>query len=72
MDGVTVTLEWTQKSSLYSYYISSVPQITPHYIESSKIQFNVSYNTWYNVSATVVHQCGQTNVTFFELTYSKC
>ena len=72
-DVVIVTLEWVQNSSFHSYHIRIIPWVTLSYVENSKIQFNVSYNTPYNVSTTVVHQCRQNNLTIVdELNYSKC
>ena len=75
--SVTVTLEWSPKSSLYSYHVSVVPQVELRLIGSSRVQLNVPYNIRYNVSVEAQPRCGRSNVTtgthaLFELHYGKC
>ena len=69
-DGVTVTLEWYQNRSFYSYYVSVTPDIVMRTNGSILLKLKVPYNTFYNVSILATPPCGKNNVTnFTELFY---
>ena len=64
-----------EENTLYSYHVGAIPQLTSVTsigIRSATFQFEIPYNTLYNVSVVAAHLCGQNNVTtFVELYYSK-
>ena len=69
-ESITVTFELTELNSLYSYYVSAVPQLISHvFIGSTVIQVNVSYNVHYNASVLAASPCGKNNVTAFTEVY---
>ena len=73
VDGVIITLGIGENAH-YSYHVSAIPQLTSvTSIGSARFQFEIPYNTLYNVSVVAAHLCGQNNVTtFIDLYYSKC
>ena len=56
-DGVVVTLEWIRQNS-YLYNVSVAPLLELAYSDVTRITFNVSYNTYYNVSVDALPTCG--------------
>ena len=73
-DGVTVTLEWTQKNALHSYYISATPDLALWINGSANVnlKLKISYNTLYNVSIFAEPPCGGDNmIGFIDIFYSK-
>ena len=70
-DGVVVTLEWVQQN-FYSYNVSVVPQLEYTVNEFTRVQLNVSYNTFYSLSIIASPPCGQNStVKFIGLHYCK-
>ena len=69
-EGVTVILE-LDSLSLYSYYVSAVPQLTSLIsIGSTVVLIKVSFNVHYNVSILAASPCGRNNfMKFFEVYY---
>ena len=67
---VTVTLEWTQDSSLVSFNISVFPQVAIHFNGSVSAQLMVPYNTAHNVSISAVF-CGLSSTTYIVLSYGE-
>ena len=61
-DGVVVTLEWIQQN-FYSYNVSVIPQPEYDVNETTRIQLNVSYNTFYNMNVVASPPCGQNTST---------
>ena len=64
-DGAIVTLEWTQENSLYSYNVSFSPQLEVMFIGRVRVQLNVPYNRFYNVSVAAIPLCRRNNVITF-------
>ena len=62
--AVTVTLEWSQESPFYSYYVDVVPPIPVMFNGSTSAVLSMSYNIPYNVSVLGAHLCGE-NITIF-------
>ena len=58
-NGVRVTLEWIEGSSLHMYYINVVPS-APFIFNGSTLSviFDLSYNISYNVTVQVELLCG--------------
>ena len=63
-DGVSITLEWLQTDSTYSYHVAVVPNLPLNFSTSTSVQIKVPYNSPHNVSI-VVSSCGQHNTTVF-------
>ena len=64
-DAITVTLEWAQGNSSYSYYISIIPtaQLLVNFNEIIRVTVNLSYHIPYNL--TILIHCSRRNLTFF-------
>ena len=71
-NGVTVILEWTQGSSLYSYHVNITPHLALMFSGSTSVQLGAMYNILYTFSVVAVHPCRQNNITSFtDLYYSE-
>ena len=62
--GAIVTLGWTQEgpNTYYSYNVSISPRVEyniTHFSENTRIELNLSYNTFYNVNVIASSPCGQ-------------
>ena len=69
---VTITLELSRESTLYSLGIDVFPPVEI-FNGSTRVDLMLSYNTPYNVSVVATHPCGRMFVaTFVELFYRKC
>ena len=61
-DNVLVVIQWSHQS-IVSYNVNTIPQVlNATFIERTRIQMLVFYNTLYNVSITAT-LCGQNNAT---------
>lgn len=68
-DGVVVTLEWIQHD-FYSYNVSVVPSLEYDIEETTRVQLNMSYNTFYDVNIIASPPCELNSTTdFIELHY---
>ena len=63
-DSAVVTLEWIRRNS-YLYNVSVAPLLELAYSDITRITFNVSYNTYYNVSITALPPCGLSTAIIF-------
>ena len=61
MDSALVTVQWSYQDGI-SYDVDTIPQINTTFIERTRIQMLICYNTVYNVSITAT-LCGQNGVT---------
>ena len=70
-DIVTVSLEWAEESSLYTYHVNITPYLPHNFSGSTKIHLKVPYNIAYNVSVitTPPNPCARKDV--FEVYYSE-
>ena len=64
--GAIVTLGWTQEgpNTYYSYNVSINPHVEyniTYFSENTRIQLNLSYNTFYNVNVIASSPCGRIN-----------
>jgi hypothetical protein len=68
-DAITVTLEWAQGNSSYSYYIIIIPttQLLVNFNEITRVTVNLSYHISYNL--TILIHCGVKNLTFFSQSF---
>ena len=62
--GVSITLEWAQIDSTYSYQVAVVPNLPLDFSTSTHVRIRVPYNSQHNVSI-IVSSCGQHNATIF-------
>ena len=73
-DGVTVTLEWTEETSLYSYHIIITPYLPfiNNSFGSTTVHFKVPYNIAYDIGVvtTPPNPCGQNDI-HFEVHYGE-
>ena len=68
-DSVMVIMEWNQRD-FSSYNISVTPQLALEYtVDNLRVQLNVPFNTFYNVSIIASPPCGQNSYNFVELHY---
>ena len=70
-ESAVIVLELTPLQIGYLYKVSVVPQAEMRFNGSTRIQLTLSYNTPYNVSVVATHLCGQSEMSFIELNYSK-
>ena len=59
-DGALVTLKWIHQN-FYLYNVSVVPHLKYSVVETAVIQLKINYNTFYNVTITVLPPCGENN-----------
>ena len=67
-DGVTVTLEWTEENSLYSYDVIVSPELDVmviNYFGRFSVRLKVPYNRLYNVSVAAMPPCQRNNMATF-------
>ena len=68
-DGVTVTLEWAEETSLY---INITPYLSFNFSGSTTVHFKVPYNIAYDIGVvtTPPNPCGQNDI-HFEVYYGE-
>lgn len=74
-EGVMITIEWTQQSSLVSFLVSVHPEVAIQLNISNSVtasaQLVIPYNTVQNVSISAAVLCGLSSMTTIMLNYGE-